>query len=160
MISSFALKANDSISVYLFLLDDCIICQSYSPKLNTLYQNYGQDYKFIGLFPNFSSKPQKIKEFKEKYNIQFELKTDYWKTMVKKFGIEVTPEVIVYDERKDRILYKGRIDNEFAALGKRRKIVTTDELNEVLATLLSGDKRTFAFTEAVGCFINQNDPTK
>ena len=152
--------ASDSITVYLFLLDDCIICQSYTPKLKEMHSSFGDQYSFIGVFPNFSSKPQKIKKFVEDYNIPFETKTDYFKKLTKKFEIKVTPEVVVFNETTKEVIYKGRIDNEFMGLGKRRRIVTTDELRDVLESLSKGDKKLFNFTEAVGCFINQNDPLK
>ena len=163
VIFSFAvhtLSSRDSLTLYLFILDDCIICQSYTPKINQLHAQYGDEIIFMGIFPNFSSKPEKIASFKEKYHIYFETKSDYWKTLTHKFGVVVTPEVVLYDESKETILYKGRIDNEFASLGKRRRVVTTDELAEVLAMVHSGQKTPFPFTEAVGCFINQNDPIK
>ena len=150
--------SQEKATVYLFLLDDCIICQSYTPKLNKLYHKYGDDIEFRGVFPNFSSKPKKIALYKETYNVEFTTQTDYWKDLVKKYNVEVTPEVVVV--LKDRVLYKGRVDNEFVGLGKRRKVVTTDELGEVLESIASGDIKEFPFTEAVGCFINFNDPIK
>ncbi len=157
---SFTFQAQERITAYLFLLDDCVICQSYSPKLNQLYAEYGEEVNFVGVFPNFTSKPDKIDSFKVKYGIEFETRTDYWKKMVHKWGVEVTPEVVVYDEENEQIIYKGRIDNEFVGLGKRRKVVTTDELSEVLQSITSGDPGPFTFTDAVGCFINFNDPIK
>ncbi|NNF34649.1 MAG: redoxin domain-containing protein [Saprospiraceae bacterium] len=150
--------SQEKVTVYLFLLDDCIICQSYSPKMNKLYQQYKDEMEFIGVFPNFSSKPEKIEEYKETYGVEFDTRTDYWKDLVKKYEVEVTPEVVVVSE--DRVLYKGRIDNEFVGLGKRRKVVTTDELAEVLESIASRGIKTFPFTDAVGCFINFNDPIK
>ena len=142
------------------MLDDCIICQSYSPKLNSPYSEYRNDIEFVGVFPNFTSKPEKIEAFKEKFGITFKTRTDYWKKLVNKFEIKVTPEVVIYNEETDNILYRGRIDNEFFGLGKRRKVVTTDELSDILQSLVSGDPGPYPFTEAIGCFINFNDPIK
>jgi thiol-disulfide isomerase/thioredoxin len=157
---SFLLKATDSIVVYIFMLDDCPITQSYSLKLNELYQEYGDQFSFIGIFPNASSKKNKIDQFVIDYQISFPTQTDYSKKRVVQFGVKITPEVVVYNTEKDEIIYKGRIDNEFADLGKRRKVVTTGELKEVLNYLSSGKEKVFPFTEAVGCFINQNDLIK
>ena len=159
-VSSFGLSGQSDVTVYLFLLDDCVICQSYTPKLRQLHQEYGSEIPFIGIFPNFSSKPEGIEVFTEKYEIPFETRTDYWKDLTRKFQVEVTPEVVVYHHSSETIIYKGRIDNEFFSLGKRRRVVTTDELREVLSAVKSGNLNPFPFTEAIGCFINFNDPTK
>ncbi len=153
-------KAGDSLTLYLFLLDDCVICQSYSIKLTQLYNNYGEEVTFLGVFPNFSSKPERIKAFNEKYGIQFPTITDYSKNLTHKFDVKVTPEVVVFNESSQQIIYKGRIDNEFFNLGKRRSVVTTNELEEVLMSIAAGNIHTFENTKAVGCFISQLDPFK
>lgn len=152
-----AIMGSDSISVYIFMLDDCPICQSYAPKLTYLYEEYGKEYNINMVFPNLSSKPDKISNFKEKFHITLPHKTDYFKSLAKKFDIKVTPEVVVYDHSSDTVVYKGRIDNEFEDLGRRRKIVTTNELEEVLVFLRKGENKIFPFTKAIGCFVEWND---
>ena len=160
LLTSIGLSSRDSVSLYIFLLDDCVICQSYTPKINDLHKVYGSEVEFIGVFPNFSSKPEKIDAFKDKYGLNFELQTDYWKTLVKKLDVSVTPEVVLYNHNRNIVLYKGRIDDEFVALGKRRRVITAHDLEIALQNLSSGLTGPFQFTEAVGCFINQNDPFK
>ncbi len=152
--------AQEKIQVIFFLLDDCTICESYTIKINELHAEHGETFDFIGYFPNFSSKKKKIEAFKNRYNIGFPLKTDYFHKQVDRFDIKVTPEVIVYNPEENHIYYKGRIDNEFVRIGKRRQVVTTSELSDVLASLGNGDLRTFESTESIGCFINKNDPLK
>lgn len=156
----FILRASDSIIVYIFMLEDCPITQSYTLKLNELHHQFGDQFSFVGVFPNHSSKQEKINLFLQEYKISFPCFTDYSKTLVEQFGATITPEVVVYNSNTKTILYKGRIDNEFADLGKRRRVVTTDELKEVLNSLSLGMEKIFPFTKAVGCFINQNDPIK
>lgn len=142
------------------MLEDCPITQSYTLKLNDLYQEYGDQFNFLGVFPNLSSKQEKIDQFVKDYQINFPTETDYARTMVRRFGVTITPEVVVYNSDDNVILYKGRIDNEFADLGKRRRVVTTDELKDVLNYLSSGSQKVFTFSKAVGCFINQNESVK
>jgi len=148
----------DSISVYVFMLDACIICQHYSLTLNELHQEYSSDrLQFEGLFPNFSSKPAAIEAFKKKYRIPFELKTDYYRTMTNRFGITMTPEVVVYNHTQEKVMYKGRIDNTYAALGKRRRHTTSSELKDALEAIRTGKEVLVTTTQAVGCLINKND---
>lgn len=149
---------SDSITVYVFMSDECIICMDYASYINKLYNLYSTDnVTFVGVFPNFASKKDKIESFKKKYNFAFEMKTDYFKKRVSKFDVQVTPEVVIYDEKKEKTLYQGRIDNSFYALGKRRRVVTKFDLEDALISIAKQEKIKIPKTEAIGCFINQTD---
>lgn len=148
-------KKEEGISVYVFLHDACVICQNYSIVLNNLYEEYGNDrVQFVGLFPDISSKPEKIEAFREKYQIEFPLKTDYFKTITQKMGAKVTPEVVVFDHDSQTILYKGRIDNMYARVGKKRTVITTSELQDALEAIQEGKPVPVKETKSVGCLIN------
>ena len=150
-------SSSDSITVYVFLHESCVISQYYTLPLRKLHNEFASDkIQFIGLFPNFSSKPENIKAFKEKYNIPFALKTDYFKTKTEKFGATVTPEVVVFNETKNKILYKGRIDDAYARIGKKRRFTNTSELKDALNSIVNDEPILIAETNAVGCFINQS----
>ncbi len=154
--SSFEQK--DSIVVYFFLLDECKISQYYTPQMIEIYQMYHSDLtQFVGIFPNFASKKKNIEKFREKYNIPFPLKTDYFKKQTKKFGTTILPEVVVYNKSKDIMLYKGRIDNAYVNVGKRRRVVTKSDLKDVLTKVVNNQAIEFYETTAIGCFINFND---
>ena len=72
-------QIQDRITVYVFLHESCVIRQYYTLPLRELHEEYANEsVQFIGLFPNFSSKPKQIETFKKKYQIPFELKTDYY----------------------------------------------------------------------------------
>jgi len=153
-----SLDAKDSISAYLFLLDDCVICQDYTPILNDLYEEYKNDVSFIGVFPNFSSKSHKIDAFREKYKIEFPLKTDYFKSLSHQFQATVTPEVVVFNHTTNTLLYQGRIDNKFVKIGKRRQVITSNEFQLVLEAIANGRSVNIEKTIPIGCFINYGDP--
>lgn len=155
--SSVFVKGMDSISLYIFLLDDCIICQNYTPILNSLYDEFGQDVEFVGYFPNFSSKIDKIDRFREKYSIEFPLKTDYFKTQCSKYKATITPEVVLVNHSDNKVLYRGRIDNMFYKLGRRRQVVTKFELRDALRSVANQTKIEITETKAMGCYINYSD---
>jgi len=145
---------SDSFTVYIFLLEDCPISQYYIPKLNELHENYCNDnLTIIGLFPNKLSTKNTIQVFENEYNIQFELKTDRFQKITQKYQATVTPEIIVVNTTKDAVVYQGRIDNTFHALGKRRTVTTTNELEEVLISVQLGKEVKISQTEAIGCLI-------
>jgi hypothetical protein len=140
--------------VLLFLLEDCVICQSYSNTLRDLHSVYGSDFDFLGYFPNFASKPEAIESFKQVYDISFPLKTDYFKTVTNKFKVKVTPEVVIYDPQSDSVLYQGRIDDEFFEIGQRRSVVTQQDLRDALQAISSNSNNYKKNTKSIGCFIN------
>lgn len=151
----FAKTATDSITVYIFMREDCKICQNYSLKWQELHQDYSNDsIRFVGVFPNFSSKPKKIEAFKEKYQIPFDFVHDYFKTLTLRFGATVTPEVVVFNHNEGKVLYKGRTDNSYFRVGKRRTITTTSELKDALEAITNGQTVEVPETTAIGCFIN------
>ena len=140
-------------TVYLFLLHDCVICQSYAPSLEKIYQDYRHRFDFVAVFPNFISKKSDIDTFIRDYGLSMPAKTDYFKGLTKKMGVEVTPTVVVFDEVHEDILYFGRIDNEFAALGIRRPVITDFDLQNALKGISSGTAY-LKTTKPIGCFIN------
>ena len=145
----------DSITVYIFLHESCLISQYYTLPLREMHEEYASEtLQFVGLFPNNSSLPDSIQAFKESFDIPFELSTDYDHTKKKAFGATITPEVVVYNESQQKILYKGRIDNTYARVGQRRQVTSTSELKDVLEALRTHIPIQVEETQAVGCFIN------
>jgi len=154
LIFAASLHASDSITVYLFLSEDCPICQYYSLKINDLHDSFGgENLGFLGLFPNRSSTERKISEFREKYDLQIPLKREYLQQRSKAFDVKVTPEVVVYNEDREEVVYQGRIDNTYAALGRRRARPTQRELRDVLTSIKQQKPIHTPDTPAVGCFI-------
>ena len=151
-VSSYAQEQN--YTVKLFLLDDCVICQSYTPLINNLYDEYNEDFKFVGYFPNFRSKKDGIESFRNKYNIAFDLKTDYFKKETNQYGVKVTPEVIVKDNMSGDVIYQGRIDDEFLSIGRRRRVVKSNDLSNALNSIKNQTPIINSKTEAIGCYIN------
>ena len=149
---------NARYTVYFFLAEECVICQQYTPLLNELYHEFAStDIEFIGLFPNRFSKAKTIAAFKDKFKIAMPLQTDYFQTKAKALGAVVTPQVFVYDNNTSSILYSGRIDNTYFALGKRRRVTTSFELKTTLQALQSDSPQIPESTEAVGCFIQYHN---
>ena len=82
-------QLQDRITVYVFLHESCVISQYYTLPLRELHEEYAnENVQFKGLFPNFSSKPNQIETFKEKYQIPFELKTDYYHKKKEQFNMK------------------------------------------------------------------------
>jgi peroxiredoxin len=143
-------------TVYIFLSDVCPICQSYTLPLKKLYESYkDKGISFIGLFPNEGVSKKDVSEFRKTYDIPFDLQLDKEAVLAKKFRATITPEVFV-EGKPGVILYTGRIDDSFYAVGKRRNSISTHELEDALAQITSKQKVTNPRTQAVGCIISSS----
>ncbi len=149
-------EAQKRYEVKLFLLEDCKISQAYTPEIKNLFERYSSDtVQFSAYFPNPSSTQSAIDSFMTLYGLPFSYHLDEMQSEALKYGIRVLPEVVVYDHLHDKIIYRGRIDNLFAGLGKRRTRATERELNECLLAIQSGKKPEIRFTNAIGCFLEK-----
>ena len=61
---------------------------------------------------------------------------------------------MVYNHNDQEILYKGRIDNAYFRVGKKRGVTSTSDLKDALEAIVRGEPVLIKETEAVGCFIN------
>jgi peroxiredoxin len=156
--SLFAKAGNsDSITVYIFLSETCPICQSSTLELKELYKGYDeQGIEFIGLFPNTKlSDEGSIRKFAKKYSLPFDLKPDKGQEIAKQLSASTTPQVFVVRNSDKAILYKGKIDNSFESIGKRRGVVTEHYLKQALENILHNQPVNPAETKPVGCFITK-----
>lgn len=145
----------DSLLVYIFLSDVCPICQNQTITLKELVKEYEpRGVRFVGIFPNISTttKENTIK-FWYKYKLNFEVLLDENQLITNELGAKITPEVFVLKKSNREILYKGKIDNGFERVGKRRQVITENYLKDALEILLKNDCQPLTNTEAVGCFI-------
>ncbi len=149
-----------SLTVYLFLSETCPICQSVSLELKKLCKQFASDnIRFVGIFPDqINSNPGSRKAFASKYGIDFELQADSAFTLTNRFKATITPEVVVWDNENESIVYRGKVDNSFASVGKRRTVVTEYYLRAAILHWEAGRRDLIVDTDPVGCFIQKQKP--
>lgn len=140
--------------VYLFLLEDCKITQAYTDKLRSLHSSFACDsIRFEGFFPSPVSTDSTMQAFVAKHRLPFPCTRSGAYAMAKRFGVSVTPEVVVYNETIDSVYYQGRIDNLYERVGQRRQVVTSHELEAALYCIQHCKPISVPRTVAVGCFL-------
>jgi len=151
------LKASlsDSLSVYVFLEDECLISQYYTNELSRLYEEYRKEHVgFVGYFPSSTTGTEEIAAFAARFKLDFTLLPDHDFSWSRKFGITITPEVAVLDHRTDELIYRGRIDDSYVRVGKRKAHVQNHDLEDMIkAWQLNQTPASLVQTEAIGCFI-------
>lgn len=140
-------------TVLLFVTHDCPISNQYAPEVNRIVAEYtpkGVGFFLVYVEPGLARTAARahVKEF----GYACPAVLDPRHVLVKHAGASVTPEAAVYGPNGAR-LYRGRIDDRYPSLGRRREQVTTRDLRAALDAVLAGKSAPAATTKAVGCFI-------
>ncbi len=139
--------------VVVFLSFDCPVSLSYTQPLNDLAAEFGkQDVAFVGLTVNQDDTAADVAKHVKENNVKFPVFRDAGFRATDAFKAAVTPEAFVLDG--DFVLrYRGRIDNSYYARLKKNQQITSRDLEQVLAEIVSGRPVSTAATLPVGCAI-------
>ncbi len=141
-------------SVLIFLAHDCPVSNRYAPELQRIARDYrDKQIRFYLVYVDPTVGSKQIEGHLREYGLSdIPAIQDARRALVKAAGATVTPEAAVVGE-KGAILYRGRIDNLYAALGKPRRQATERDLRNALDAILKGEKIPVARTQAIGCYI-------
>ncbi len=144
--------AKKQVLVIAFLSPECPLCKNYSSKLTSIKKKYNEEVDFVGIIPG-SFEAMEVIEFQKNYMPSWQILRDTSLQLTHYLQGEVTPEVLVIDNKVGVLLYKGAIDNWLVSLGKTRNKVTNYYLDISLHNFLN-DEPSIPFTKPVGCLIN------
>lgn len=146
--------------VLVFLDIECPISSRYAPYLNDLFRQASQaKLDFYGIISHPQTTPQEARQFREQYAVRYPLLFDSSGDLALALRPKVVPEVFVIDP-SDRVVYRGRIDNRFAAIGKLRQTITAHDLRDAITAVAAGDRPTLPTTPGVGCIFEAWSDTR
>jgi hypothetical protein len=143
--------------VFIFTRPDCPISNRYAPEVRRLIASFAPEkVKFWLVYPDADATPDSIRRHVKEYDYNCEALRDPRHELVKATGVSVTPEaaVFVFNRSGARMIYRGRIDDQYVAFGKHRPAPTAHDLEDVLAAVVKGATIEFKTTPAVGCYIS------
>jgi hypothetical protein len=143
-------------AVFIFTRADCPISNRYAPEVRRLSESFASEkLKFWLVYPDADAAPDAIRRHIKEFNYNCEALRDPRRELVKATGVSVTPEaaVFVFNRSGPLMIYRGRIDDRYAAFGKHRPAPTARDLEDVLTAVVKGGKLKFKTTPAVGCYI-------
>lgn len=139
-------------TVFITMLPGCPICQKQAYTLNELvlkYKDHG--ISFWGVwYPGVDS--LEMRKYIKEQNLLFPILTDEDCGITMLLESEIAPDVVVVDANL-KVLYRGKIDNWFEAVGKRKPKPTEFFLDNALNAIVEGKKVPIATTKPVGCII-------
>ena len=148
------LRPDGIASVLFFITSDCPISNSYAPEIQRICSEYGPkkvSCNLVYVDPDLTVADVK-KHVKDFGYSSVPAILDSTQKLVHAAGATITPEAAVIGA-SGQLLYRGRIDNVYASLGKRRPEATEKDLRKALDEVLSGKPVSTPQTKAIGCYI-------
>ena len=135
------------------VLPDCPIANGYAPEINRLCRDYtsrGVRFYLVQVDPDTS--PQQASQHAREFGYACPVVLDAQHALVRRAGATVVPEAAVFAPDGER-KYLGRIDDQYADLGKRRAQATSRDLRDALDAVLADRPVPRPVTQPVGCSI-------
>lgn len=137
----------------IFVSHDCPICNAYAPEFGRIQAAYGARVAFDLVYAEPRLTAAQAKAHATAFALdRWTLLLDHHCRFAGSLKASVTPEAFVFDGN-GRLVYSGRIDDRYIALGQQRAQVTTHDLRNAVDSVLAHKTPKPAETGPVGCFI-------
>src|SRR5579862_7576320 len=138
-------------SVLVFFWQDCPVSNGYAPELNRIAASHTNcAFYIVQVDPELT--PAIAREHAALYHLSMPILLDSKHQLVKLAHATVTPEAVVLGKKGD-VLYRGRIDDNYAAFGKKRASARQHDLIDALDAIAKGQPVKPKETKAIGCLI-------
>ena len=139
---------------------ECPLAKLYSVRLNELADEFADDgVAFVGINSNQQDSVTELAAFARRHEVAFPLLKDPANRIADQFAAERTPEVYLLgpatDSGERKILYRGRIDDQYLVGGKVRSEPTREDLRLAIEETLAGKPVSVPMTEPIGCHIGR-----
>ncbi len=141
-------------AVLFFVTNDCPISNAFAPEITRICAEYapkGADCSLVYVDPTISDETAQA-HAKAYGHGPYPKIVDRRHELVKMTGVTITPEVAIVNAA-GKVVYRGRIDNSYAALGQARRAPTSHDLRDALDATLAGRPAPNPETKALGCYI-------
>ena len=139
-------------AVLVFLDTACPVATRYVPTLNELHaEAEARGVSLYGILSNPAITWRESVDFVNDFDVAFPVILDSAGDLALRLGPRVMSESFVISTA-DRVVYRGRIDDRFAAVGRLRTRIASHDLRTVIEALGGGSQPEPSETEAIGCF--------
>lgn len=145
--------APGKVVVLVFVRTDCPVANRYAPMIQRIGAQYAQKAAFWLVYPSKAESVQSIRKHQQVYGYKIPALRDPAHILVKESQAQITPEVAVFDA-SGKLIYHGRIDDQYVEIGRTRSAPTTHELEDAIQAAIEGKRLSAATKPAVGCYIS------
>lgn len=151
-----ALRVKNGVANALFFItDDCPISNGYAPEISRIcsaYHTQGINCTLVYVNPALSD--EQVRSHALEFGLAaYPRVVDRNHELVKATKVKNTPEAAVI-AKNGRVVYRGRIDDSYAALGQPRREVKNPDLRNALDAIVARRRVTKPETKALGCYIS------
>jgi hypothetical protein len=139
--------------VLIFSTTDCPVANYYTSEISAIVKDHAaRKVRFYVVHVDPELTPADARKHAKAYGLTCPVLIDSGHRLVKATGATVTPEAVVLAP-DGKVAYRGRIDDCYTDLGKRRVAPTQRDLRDALAAVLAGKAVKQPRTTALGCPI-------
>lgn len=141
------------VSVAFFVTTDCPIANAYAPEISQIARDHANgsfDFYLVHVDPDLTEAD--AARHAADYALELPRLHDRDHALATGLGVTVTPEACVLGPHGE-LLYRGRIDDLFPALGKKRRAPRTRDLRAALEAVENGRPVAEPWEPAVGCLL-------
>lgn len=150
----------DGLTVLFFYSRECPISNFYLPVVNEFVARYGTErIRWAGVCVDPDITQENQRKHSQDYRITFPVIADSSGELAASVGAKFTPEVVVFDAG-GRQIYRGRIDDHYAARGVKATKPENHDLDNAVKAGLEGKVPAVRETQAIGCPMPEVDPSK
>jgi mono/diheme cytochrome c family protein len=142
--------------VVVFVNGDCPIARSYVPELNRLHEKWNMQSETISLHALWGSPTSshgELRDFTTKFDVKFPIVFDPLAQIARALKPTHVPEAFVLNA-DGKVVYRGRIDERWAAPGVKRTVVQSHDLEMAVERLSQNPLGEVASTTPVGCLFD------
>jgi hypothetical protein len=137
--------------VFIFVLTDCPVSNSYAPELKRLRHAFSQ-IEFYLVYADPDVTAAEAKQHSKEYDFGFPGLLDPMQQLIQKSGVTRTPEAAVFSP-EGKLLYRGRIDDRYVDFGKKLDVPLQRDLQDALDSILKHQAVRWPNKAPIGCFI-------
>jgi len=142
---------------FVFLGTTCPVSSRYAPELNKMAESAKEaGVAFYGVLSDPDLSVAEANEYREEYGLGFPILFDRSGDLAQRLRPTHVPEAFVVDI-KDRVAYRGRIDDRFAAVTKLKPTITSHDLRDAIGAVVKSELSSPLRTEPVGCIFEAWD---
>jgi hypothetical protein len=137
--------------VFIFILPDCPICNSYAPELKRLRSAFPEiEFHLVYADPDIAA--TEARQHSKDYDFGFPGLLDPMHQLMRKSGATRVPEAAVFSP-EGKLLYRGRIDDRYIDFGKKRDSPRQRDLQDALRSILKNKPARWPDKPPIGCYI-------
>ena len=141
-----------SVHVVVVTSHECAIANGYAPTLRELAASWsGSPVRLFLVHVDPDLTPAAAAAHAESFSLPGTLLLDPHGRLARHLGATRTPEALVFTATG--LVYRGRIDDRWRALGARRPTATRHDLRDAVAIALGGGTVPTPHPPAVGCLL-------